>query len=294
MRPSLDRNRASASKTFKTAPKERGVEHTTPEREGSRSPVKTRPPKEQPNPLPSPAVPPAEVEAEDVAPQVKPDAVPPTLAPSKPAYVVSEGDPAFGKASTVHFSTTHRAFVSIVATTAEAADYSEDTPSSTPDAHTLEKLEKERKNRQNLASGPADASTTSAAVATEKLRNSLSFIDRAVQTNHWPAKERGTSAQSQALQDASGSCSAWEIYDAYVTNTPATAPTASSSATGDGEAAAAPLSNINRQPPSPEHARHYITRVMQRMIYQNLNPDIPADFKVRKTALNFLNFCFRL
>jgi hypothetical protein len=283
MRPTLDRNRASASKTIKTLPKERSqhyVEHSKPEREGSRSPVKSRP-KEHPPPVIA-----EETETEPIALQSKADTVIEIEIPSKPSYVVSEGDDAFVKSSTVHFSTKNGCFVSATAVPAEAeADYSEDTPSSTPDARILEHLEKERRNIQNqIPAGTA---------ATEKLRNNLSCIDRAVQTSHWPAKERGTCAQSQKLEDASGSCSAWEIYDAYVPpETTALASTASSSASTEGSSA--PLSNSHacssRLSPSQEHVYHYITRVMQRMLYQNQNPDIPADFKVNKPPFSFSIF----
>jgi hypothetical protein len=266
MRPSVDRTR-TASRTFKTVPKERNVEHIKPEREGSRSPVKTRP-KEQPSPLPPPA-PAVELETDNVAPQSNPEVPPPIQAPSKPDYVVSEGDPAFAKSMTVHFSTKSGGFVS---TTPVATDYSEDTPSSTPDARILDKLEEQRKNRQNQLSVDATATTST----TEKLRNGLSAIDRAVQTSHWPAKERGTSAQTQSLEDAAVSCSAWEIYDAYGPPSTTTAGTA--------DALAAPLSNStssSRPERSREHVYHHVTRVIQRMLYQNLNPEIPADFKVR-------------
>ncbi|KAL4540766.1 hypothetical protein Ndes2526B_g07598 [Nannochloris sp. 'desiccata'] len=256
-------------------------ENDKPEREGSRSPVKARP-KEYPSPLP-PSVLGAEPETEEVAPQIKADAVFEIATPSKPSYVISEGDAAFGKSSTVHFSTKNGCFVSAPAPVpAEAAeDYSEDTPSSKPDAGILEKLEKERRNRQHQISAGFDATAAAPynTTATEKLRNNLSFIDRAVQTSHWPAKERGTSAQSQALEDASGSCSAWEIYDAYLP--PGTIPLATPrapSATGS----SAPLTiddGSTRLSPSREDVYHCITRVMQRMLYQNINPDISADFK---------------
>jgi hypothetical protein len=296
MRPSLDRNRAPASRTFKTAPpKERsqhGGELPKPEREGSRSPVKTRP-REQPSRLP-PSVAIAEERgpaSDHVDPESTADTRSSVAAPSRPDYVVSEGDPAVGKPSPVHFSTKSGSFVP---TAIPTPDYSEDTPSSAADTRILEKLEKERRARHNLISTGVDTSTTTltmsttaTAAAAEKLRNGLSFIDRAVQTSHWPAKERGTSALSHALEEASGSCSAWEIYDAYVPPGSTTTSSASASFTataGEGSAALSTnnTSSIARKTPSSEHAYHYITRVMQRMLFQNLNPDIPADFKVSK------------
>jgi len=299
MRPTLDRNRASASKSFKTVPKERSrysVEHTKPEREGTRSPIKSRP---KEHPLPTPVIA-EEPETEEAAPEIKADTVFEIETPAKPSYVVSEGDTAFGKSSTVHFSTKNGCFVSAAAPVpaeAASADYSEDTPSSTPDARILEKLEKERRNRKTQISAGVDAITaTGNTAATEKLHNNLSCIDRAVQTSHWPAKERGTFAQSQTLEDASGSCSAWEIYDAYVPpGTLAPASIASSIATADHlDGSSAPLSSNDvcstGLSPSREHTYHNITRVMQRMLYQNQNPDIPADFKVNKPLTPFFTF----
>ena len=52
--------------------------------------------------------------------------------------------------------------------------------------------------------------------AAARLRNQFNFVDRAAQTGHCAARERGSMTEPPPTASASGSCSRWEIFQAYV------------------------------------------------------------------------------
>lgn len=49
-----------------------------------------------------------------------------------------------------------------------------------------------------------------------QLRNQFNFADRAAQTGHQPPRERSTMTEPPPTVSTSGSCSRWEIFEAYV------------------------------------------------------------------------------
>lgn len=58
--------------------------------------------------------------------------------------------------------------------------------------------------------GPAEDSSS------KRLRNQFNFSERGAQTNYFPPKERGANTDPPETAQSSGSCSRWEIYDAYI------------------------------------------------------------------------------
>ena len=54
------------------------------------------------------------------------------------------------------------------------------------------------------------------AMPQKRLRNQFNFSERGVQTAYFPPKERGTGTDLPENDESSGSCSQWEIYDAYI------------------------------------------------------------------------------
>lgn len=52
--------------------------------------------------------------------------------------------------------------------------------------------------------------------ATTRLRNQFNFADRAAQTGHHPPRDRATRTEPPPTAVTAGSCSRWEIYEAYV------------------------------------------------------------------------------
>lgn len=48
-----------------------------------------------------------------------------------------------------------------------------------------------------------------------RLRNQFNFSERGAQTTWYPLKQRGTSTDLPKIEEASSSCSQWEIYEAY-------------------------------------------------------------------------------
>lgn len=50
----------------------------------------------------------------------------------------------------------------------------------------------------------------------KRLRNQFNFSERGIQTTFYPPRERGTNTEVPEIAEASGTCSQWEIYDAYV------------------------------------------------------------------------------
>lgn len=69
----------------------------------------------------------------------------------------------------------------------------------------------------SLAAGPSSAAL---GVGPDddgsRLRNSFNFADRAAQTAHAAQRERGTMTEPPPTVTTSGSCSRWEIFEAYV------------------------------------------------------------------------------
>ena len=268
MKPTSEKSRSSAtvassSKSVKDARTQRPHQSTPTPSNARRSQPTAKPhpdknKKEQSPSIPAPEPPPQQQQEIVTAEQTSSSSAPPpptppaaAVVPEKPAYILSV-DAAAAQESAVHFSVKTGSFVPVVG----CGFSEEEPPSTTPDPH----LEK---------SSARD--TKSAAQGEEKkLRNGLSFINRGVQTNHWPSKDRETSSQLRSCADASGSCSAWEIYDAHLA----------------AEGAPAPGAIADEKKKSPEHnEHHHVTTVMQRIIHQNLNPELAADFKVRKYVL---------
>jgi dynein intermediate chain 1 len=52
--------------------------------------------------------------------------------------------------------------------------------------------------------------------AAARLRNQFNFVDRAAQTGHCAPRERGSMTEPPPTASASGFCSRWEIFQAYV------------------------------------------------------------------------------
>lgn len=261
MKPSADKSRPSASpakKVIKTPTELRKsrVEPTTRVDRGTKPAPRPAPAQE---PQPEPPSEPKEVDSQQIDIPILPSE------PSKPTYVLPE-DPGVAQRSAVHFSAAAGSYVSVAAPLA----CPEDTPSSSTS-------ETRVSGRNRTAEESAATEREQSLPGGRKLRNKLSFTDRAAQTQHWPSKDRETSPQQSQVEDATGSCSAWEIRDAYVT-----------AATGPGSGTAAtPASTAlstrteERRQHSAQRA-HYVTVVAQRMLFQNLNPEIATDFKVRK------------
>ena len=55
-----------------------------------------------------------------------------------------------------------------------------------------------------------------AADPAKRLRNQFNFSERGAQTTYFQPQERETSTDAPETAEASGTCSRWEIYDAYV------------------------------------------------------------------------------
>lgn len=98
-----------------------------------------------------------------------------------------------------------------------------------------------------------------------KQNNGLSYIHRSMQTNHWPMKERNIGTESKQLKNATTSCSTWEIYDAYQSNS-------------QGSSADKESSRVN--------CMLHSLKVIERMLFQNINKDILVDFKA-----GFCSYC---
>ena len=49
----------------------------------------------------------------------------------------------------------------------------------------------------------------------KRLRNQFNFSERGIQTTFYPPRERGTNTELPEMAEASGTCSQWDIYDAY-------------------------------------------------------------------------------
>jgi hypothetical protein len=167
--------------------------------------------------------------------------------PAKPAYVVAV-EPAALERSAAHYS--HRAAAYVPLSDLKGEGEEDD---ATQIARRAAKAAETREERVGGGSGTEPL----------RLRNGLTFVDRGSQTGHWPAKERGTVPEQSAVEDAGGSCSAWEIHDAY----------AQQGCEGGSEAA------------PPERTYNHVIRAVQRMLFQNLNPDLAADLKVRKMVM---------
>ena len=71
----------------------------------------------------------------------------------------------------------------------------------------------------NLQAEPSTAESSKggeAADPAERLRNQFNFSERGAQTTYFQLRERETSTDTPETVEASGTCSHWEIYDAYV------------------------------------------------------------------------------
>ena len=71
----------------------------------------------------------------------------------------------------------------------------------------------------NLQAEPGTAETGKvgeAADPAKRLRNQFNFSERGAQTTYFQPRERETSTDTPETVEASGTCSHWEIYDAYV------------------------------------------------------------------------------
>lgn len=74
----------------------------------------------------------------------------------------------------------------------------------------------------SLAAATSSAALAGAAAALAgdddgaRLRNSFNFADRAAQTAHAAPRERGTMTEPPPTATTAGSCSRWEIFEAYV------------------------------------------------------------------------------
>ena len=185
----------------------------------------------------------------------------------KPAYVLPE-DPGAVQRSVVHFSAAAGTYISLAAPLACPKETA--SSSSEPRIPGRNRPGAAEENTGSLGEGDQSLPVG------RKLRNKLSFIDRAAQTQHWPSKERDALTQQLHVEHAAGSCSSWEIRDAYVA---AAAAGAGSSATSDSTSGQRALQS-SKQIDSPSRRAHYITSVVQRMLFQNLHPDIATDFKV--------------
>lgn len=64
--------------------------------------------------------------------------------------------------------------------------------------------------------GEPQAQASSAGGADPKLRNQFNSVDRGAQTGHNVPKDRSTMTEPPPTAEAAGSCTRWEIYDAYV------------------------------------------------------------------------------
>ena len=60
------------------------------------------------------------------------------------------------------------------------------------------------------------ASSSSLGPDARRLRNQFNSVDRGAQTGHQPPKDRQTMTEAPPTATAGGSCSKWEIYNAYV------------------------------------------------------------------------------
>lgn len=66
------------------------------------------------------------------------------------------------------------------------------------------------------ACGVGAEASTSGAAADKRLRNQFVSVDRGAQTGHQPPKDRETMTEPPPTATASGSCTRWEVYDAYM------------------------------------------------------------------------------
>lgn len=67
----------------------------------------------------------------------------------------------------------------------------------------------------HICVGQAD-SATDLNSSGKRLRNQFNFSERGIQTSFFPPRERGTSTEIPETVEASGACSQWEVFDAYV------------------------------------------------------------------------------
>lgn len=158
----------------------------------------------------------------------------------------------------------------------------------------------------DVGEGPADGTEGGAAAGAtplapstpppteHRLLNQFLFNDRVAQTSYDQRREKGTITEPPGITNASGSCSQWEIYDAYMADIAAQAEMDEASkakvnarkGTGNTSAEAtvesSPLQledDSDDEDMVPAEAMAKPLQIVQRMINQNLHNDLAMDFK---------------
>ena len=110
-----------------------------------------------------------------------------------------------------HYDTSNFPFLTVVLYTSLSRDIPPPPPPPPPHTHT----------HQIKYQNPLQAEGGDAAIQIDgsspakRLRNQFNFSERGAQTIWYPLKQRGTCTDLPEIEEASGSCSQWEIYDAY-------------------------------------------------------------------------------
>ncbi|KAK9862806.1 hypothetical protein WJX84_010841 [Apatococcus fuscideae] len=130
----------------------------------------------------------------------------------------------------------------------------------------LERVQQRREEGVGTASVGTDSEPPD---DSRTLRNQFNFSDRAAQTAVQPPRDRGTATEPPPTASTTGSCSMWQIYDAYIEDQErqAAAEEQSSRPRGGGTG---PMSSA---------AMGRVARVLERMANQNTFADVSMDFR---------------
>ncbi|KAK9827830.1 hypothetical protein WJX74_004397 [Apatococcus lobatus] len=153
----------------------------------------------------------------------------------------------------------------------------------------LERVQQRREEGVGTASVGTDSEPPD---DSRTLRNQFNFSDRAAQTAVQPPRDRGTATEPPPTASTTGSCSMWQIYDAYIEDQERQAAAEEQSSRPrvggrKGGAAGGPnataVDDATRRGggtgPMSSAAMGRVARVLERMANQNTFADVSMDFR---------------